>query len=60
MVEVCQKSKDDFLFGVCYRPPNAAVEYSLKLRWRSINWPICVVLNPSGDQNRVTQERFDK
>ena len=32
MAEVCQKSKDDILFGVCYRPPNAGVEYSLKLR----------------------------
>ena len=32
MVEVCQKSKDDILFGVCYRPPDAGVEYSLKLR----------------------------
>ena len=32
MVEVCQKSKDNILFGVCYRPPNAGVEYSLKLR----------------------------
>ena len=23
MVEICQKSKDSVLFGVCYRPPNA-------------------------------------
>ena len=32
MVESCQKSKDNVLFGVCYRPPSADVEYSLKLR----------------------------
>ena len=32
MVEICQKSKDNVLFGVCYRPPSADVEYSLKLR----------------------------
>ena len=30
MVEICQKSKDNVLFGVCYRPPSADVEYSLK------------------------------
>ena len=28
MVEICQKSKDSVLFGVCYRPPNAKMEYS--------------------------------
>ena len=32
MVEICQKSKDSVLFGVCYRPPNAKLEYSLILR----------------------------
>ena len=32
MVESCQKSKDNVLFEVCYRPPSADVEYSLKLR----------------------------
>ena len=32
MVEICQKSKDNVLFGVCYRPPSADVEYSFKLR----------------------------
>ena len=32
MVEICQKSNDNVLFGVCYRPPSADVEYSLKLR----------------------------
>ena len=32
MVEICQKSKDNVLFGVCYRPPSVHVEYSLKLR----------------------------
>ena len=32
MVEICQKSKDSVLFGVCYRPPNAKMEYSLILR----------------------------
>ena len=31
-VEICQKSKDNVLFGVCYRPPSADVEYSFKLR----------------------------
>ena len=31
MVEICQKSKDNVPFGVCYRPPSADVEYSLKL-----------------------------
>ena len=31
MVEICQKSKDSVLFGVCYRPPNAKMEYSLIL-----------------------------
>ena len=30
MVEICQTSKD-ILLGVCYRPPSADVEYSLKL-----------------------------
>ena len=32
MVEICQKSKDNVLFGVCYRPPNAKMEYSVTLR----------------------------
>ena len=32
MVEICQKSKDSVLFGVCYRPPNAKMEYSVTLR----------------------------
>ena len=32
MVEICQKSNDNVLFGVCYRPPSSDVEYSLKLR----------------------------
>ena len=32
MVEICQKSKDSVLFGVCYRPPNAKMEYSLILQ----------------------------
>ena len=32
IVEICQKSKDNVLFGVCYRPPSADVEYSFKLR----------------------------
>ena len=32
MVEICQKSKDNVLFGVCYRPPSADVEYSFNLR----------------------------
>ena len=32
MVEICQKYKDSVLFGVCYRPPNAKLEYSLILR----------------------------
>ena len=32
MVDICQSSKDNILFGVCYRPPSADVEYSLKLR----------------------------
>ena len=32
MVEICQKSKDSVPFGVCYRPSNAKMEYSLILR----------------------------
>ena len=32
MEEICQTSKDNILFGVCYRLPSADVEYSLKLR----------------------------
>ena len=32
VVEICQKSKDSVLFGVCYRPPNATNEYSIILR----------------------------
>ena len=32
MVEISQRSKDFVLLGVCYRPPNAKIEYSLILR----------------------------
>ena len=32
MVEICQQSMDSILFGVCYRPPSADVEFSLTLR----------------------------
>ena len=32
MFEICRKSKDSVLFGVCYRPPNAKMEHCLILR----------------------------
>ena len=32
MVEICQTSEENILFGVCYIPPSFDVKYSLKLR----------------------------